>query len=234
METPTLNRFSAVEVRDMVIQAEGDVGVALESNQEVRLASVQIDHRSPRPCWRIAGAQRVSMTGCEITAVGPNTAAVVCENITGDCQVERNRFVGVVSFYGDPAEPTIPLLRGLFDRGLFDPRRPAPLDSVPAQLKFCSNSVSLLAAGEAVTRSLSGLPPIRPIAGGLFETATVAGNTIAEPLNLVVARFMIVVSSNILGAEPGADTVSVYGLFIAEPPPPSAILQCCPRLTTRC
>jgi hypothetical protein len=87
---------------------------------------------------------------------------------------------------------------------------------MPAQLKFCNNSVSLLAVGEAVTRSLSALPPIQPTASRPVETAAVLVNSIAEPLNLVVARFMIVISRNKLGAEPRADTVSVHGLFIAE------------------
>jgi hypothetical protein len=172
------------------------------------------------------------MTGCDITAVGPNTPAVVFENIAGNCQLERNRFVGVASFYGDPAEPTIPQQRRLFDRGLFDPQRPAPLNSVPAQLKYCGNSVSLLAVGEAVTRSLSALPPIQPTASGLFETAIVAGNTIAEPLNLVVVRFIIVVSSN-WAQNRLPIPCPCTGFLSLSAPPPSAILQCCPRLTTR-
>jgi hypothetical protein len=205
----TLSGFAALDLSDLVIQAEGELGVMLEQNNEVRLTAVQIDRRAQTPCLRIVGAQRVSMSGCEIRAVGPTTPAVVFEEINGDCQVAHNRFVGVVSFYGDPAGvPTNSVLQELSrtDRG-------ARLDPVQAQLTFCNNSVSLLAVGEAVTRSLSALPPAPPAASGLFQTATVAGNTITQPLNLFVASRMIAVSSNTLLA-PGAD--NVYGLFIAE------------------
>jgi photosystem II stability/assembly factor-like uncharacterized protein len=208
-----LGGFASLELCDLVIQAQGEVGgVLLEKNAETRLSAVQIDRsrdQARTPCLRIAGAQRVSMTGCEVTAATPTTLAVVFEDVTGDCQVEHNRFVGIVSFYGDPAVPTIPLLRGLFDRA-----REARLASVPAQLKFCNNNTSLLAIGAAVTGSLSAAAPAQPAASGLFETATIAGNTITEPLNLLVAGRMIAVSGNTLLAEPGAD--NVYGLFIAE------------------
>jgi photosystem II stability/assembly factor-like uncharacterized protein len=202
--------FVALELRDLVIQAEGELGVLLEKNGEVRLAAVWIDrsrNQAKTPCLRIAGAQSVSVTGCEVTAVMP-TSAVVFQDITGDCQVAHNRFVGVVSFYGDPAGvPTSALLRQLAERA-----KGARLNSVPAHLTFCSNSVSLLAVGAAVTGSLNGTPPA---ASGLFETATVAGNTITEALNLFVASHMIAVSSTNLLAQPTGD-LQPYGLFIAE------------------
>jgi hypothetical protein len=136
--------------------------------------------------------------------------AVVFQDITGDCQVAHNRFLGVVSFYGDPAgAPTFGLLLGLADRA-----RNARLDSVPAHLTFCSNTLSLLAVGAAVTGSLSTAPPA---ASGLFETAIVAGNTITESMNLFVASRMIAVSSTTLLAQPtGAGVPQPYGLFIAE------------------
>jgi hypothetical protein len=136
METPTLNRFSAVEVRDMVIQAEGDVGVVLESYQEVRLASVQIDHRSPRPCLRIAGAQGVSMTGREITAVGPNTPAVVFENIAGDCQLERNRFVGGRELLWRPSRADHPTAEEIIRQRIIRPpaSRAPQFGACPAQI----------------------------------------------------------------------------------------------------
>jgi hypothetical protein len=214
--TLRLGGFVALELSDLVIQAQGELGILLEKNTEVRLAAVQIDRsrdQARTPCLRIAGAQRVSVTGCEVTAALPTpavvTSAVVFEDITGDCRVAHNRFVGVVSFYGDPASvpPTSSTLLQLAQGG-----RSARLDAVrAAQLKFCSNSVSLLAVGAAVISSLSAASPA---ASGLFETATVAGNTITEPLNLFVASRMIAVSSNTLLAQPGLD--DVYGLFIAE------------------
>jgi hypothetical protein len=147
--------------------------------------------------------------GCEVMAVMP-TSAVVFQDITGNCQVAHNRFVGVVSFYGDPAGvPTTDLLFQLFDRA-----KGARLDSVPAHLTFCSNTLSLLAVGAAVTGSLSAAPPV---ASGLFETATVAGNTVTESLNLFVASRMVAVSSTTLLAQgTGADSRQPYGLFIAE------------------
>lgn len=208
----TLADFVALELRDLVIEADGELGVLLEENGEVRLAAVRIDrsrNQATTPCLRIAGAQSVSVMGCEVLAVMP-TSAVVFQDITGDCQVAHNRFVGVVSFYGDPAgAPSIGLLRVLAATA-----RSARLDSVPAHLTFCSNTLSLLAVGATVTGSLRAAPPT---ASGLFETATVAGNTITESLNLFVASRMVAVSSTTLLAQPAdAGAPQPYGLFIAE------------------
>jgi photosystem II stability/assembly factor-like uncharacterized protein len=206
--TLRLGGFVALDLRDLVIQAQGELGVLLERNNEVRLTAVHIDRsRNPAqtPCLRIAGAQRVSVSGCEVIAVMP-ASAVVFEDINGDCQVGHNRFVGMVSFYGDPAGiPTNDLLFRLADIS-----QNARLEPIPAQLTLCNNSISLLGAGRAVTDGLTQQRTAR----GLFETATVVGNTIAEPLSLLVASRMVAVSSNTLLAV--SDRNDPYGLFIAE------------------
>ena len=81
----------------------------LQRNTELRLASVQIDRsgdNAKTPALLIQTAQNVSVTGCAVTTVIPTpetpTTAVVFQDITGDCQITSNRFIGIVSFYGDP------------------------------------------------------------------------------------------------------------------------------------
>jgi photosystem II stability/assembly factor-like uncharacterized protein len=205
-----LTDFVAVELCDLVLDADGELGVVLQKNDEVRLAAVRIDrsrNQANTPCLRIAGAQAVSITGCEVTAMMPSSA-VVFQDITGNCQVVHNRFVGVVSFYGDPPGlPTPGLLRQLHQSA-----KGARLDPVPADLTYCNNNVSLLAVGAAVINSLS---TERPEASGLFESATVSGNTITESPSLFIASRMIAVSSTALLAQP-ANADDPYGLFIAE------------------
>jgi photosystem II stability/assembly factor-like uncharacterized protein len=203
-----LGGFAALELSNLAIRARGEVGILLEKNVEVRVAAVQIDRAGDAariPCLRIAGAQRVSLTGSDITAATP-AAAVVFDDIAGDCEVAHNRLIGVVSFYGDPAgvpDPAL-LLR------LFDNARRARLEPVPAEIRFCNNTVSQLAVGKTVTDGLTGENAAR----GLFETAIVAGNAITEPLNLFAASRMVAVSGNTLLAQPAGEIP--YVLFIAE------------------
>ena len=205
--TLTLAGFAALELRDLVIQAEGEIGVVLEKNTELRLAAVQIErsrNQAKTPCLRIAGARRVSVTGCEVISAMPSTA-VVFEDITGDCQVAHNRFVGVVSFYGDPAGiPNDDLLRQLAAL----PQNLA-LEPIAAQLTFSNNSVSMLAVSEAMTRSLLQLK-----AGGLFASAVLHGNAIGEQRNVFVAS-LLAFDANCLLALP-RDGTTPYGVLIAN------------------
>ena len=202
-----LGNFVALELRDLVIQTEGEVGVVLQESEEVRLAAVQIDR--PRggaktPALRIARAERVSVTGCVVTAAMPSTAAVF-QDIGGDCRIAQNRFVGIVSFYGDVAGvPTEDVLRKLMALN-----KELRFDTAVGQLTFSDNTVSMLAIGSAVTNRL-----LKNSATGLFATAVLHGNTFVEQNN-VFASNLLGFDANCFVAVPD-DTRAPSGVMIAE------------------
>ncbi|MDM0112235.1 DUF6519 domain-containing protein [Variovorax sp. J22R133] len=207
--------FASVQIRDLVMAATAEAAVVFKENAEIRLESLSVARpRSPQaqPVVQISAAQRVSMVDCDVRTVFP-AVAVVLEGITGTCQMLNNRIVGVLSFYGDPGNlPNNELLLRL-NSILNDPTGAAPprLEPGAQELKFCDNTVSLLAIGAGV---ISGLIEQRA-ATGLFETATITGNTIEQSLNLFIASRMAVVSNCTWTASPTAQGVP-YGLIGAE------------------
>ena len=76
----SLGNFIALELRDLVIQAEGEISVVLQKNEEVRLASVQIDRpreKAKAPALRIVRRRPgCSMTGCAVDDRDAATSAV--------------------------------------------------------------------------------------------------------------------------------------------------------------
>ena len=203
----TLGNFAALELRDLVLQAEGEGGVVLQKNEEVRLASVQIERPGDKvkaPALRIAGADRVSMTACVVNAAMPSTAAVF-QDIGGDCRIVQNRFVGIVSFYGDAAGvPTADLLRKLMALN-----KELRFDAAAGQLTFSDNTVAMLAISSAVTNRL-----LKNSATGLFASAVLHGNTFAEQNNVFAAN-LIGFNANSFMAVP-KDASTPYGVMIAN------------------
>lgn len=199
--------FAALELRDLVVQIEGEAGVVLQKNEEVRLASVQIERPGEKvkaPALRIAGADRVSMTGCVVNAVMPSTA-VVFQDIVGDCRIVQNRFVGVVSFYGDAAGvPTEDVVRKLVALN-----KELRFDAAVGQLTFSDNTVALLAIGSAATSRL-----LKNSATGLIASAVLHGNTFVEQNNVFAAN-LIGFDANSFIAVP-KDGSTRYGVVISN------------------
>ncbi len=70
-------KFAAIELRDLLVELRSENGVALKSNNEVRLSGVSLARRARQqaePCLLVAGAGRVHMTGCTIGASSPASA----------------------------------------------------------------------------------------------------------------------------------------------------------------
>ena len=199
--------FAALELRDLVIQIEADVGIVLQKNEEVRLASVQIDRpreKTKTPALRVAGAERLSMTGCALTTPMPTTAAVFQE-ISGDCRIVQNRFVGIVSFYGDaagvPTDDVLAKLRAL--------NKDLRFDGAVGLLTFSDNTVSMLAIGSATTNLL-----LKNTATGLFASAVLHGNTFVEQSNVFAAN-LLGFDSNSFVAVP-VNGITPYGVMVAR------------------
>lgn len=202
-----LGGFVALELRDLVIQAENEVGVLLQKNGEVRLASVQIDRpreRAKTPALRVLGADRLAMTGCAVTTTMPTVAAVF-DDIGGDCRIVQNRFVGIVSFYGELAGvPDEALLRKLMDLD-----KALRYEKPNGLLTFSDNTVSMLAIGSATTARL-----LKNDASGLFASAVLHGNTFVEQNNAFVAN-LLAFNANSFVAVP-KDGSTPYGVMIAS------------------
>jgi hypothetical protein len=199
--------FVAIELRDLVIQAEGEGTVVFQKNGEVRLASVQIDRprdNSRIAALNIAGAERVSVTGCAVTVAMPAVAAVF-QDIGGDCRIVQNRFVGIVSFYGDAAGvPTDDVLRKLSSLS-----RNLRFEAGAGQLTFSDNTVSMLTVGTGTIARL-----LQSTASGLFATAVLHGNTFVEQSNLFAANMLGFASNGFITVPAGG--LSAYGVMIAN------------------
>jgi hypothetical protein len=99
----TFSSFAAIELRDLTMRGEGDARLLFQKNAEVRLANVVFDrsgNASRVAAVSVVSAESVTMSGCEILTRAPSMAAVF-QGIEGVCRVIQNRFVGIVSFYGD-------------------------------------------------------------------------------------------------------------------------------------
>jgi hypothetical protein len=132
-------------------------------------------------------------------------AAAVFDDINGDCDIAHNRFVGVLSFYGQPgAALNVDQRNRLVQIG-----KQVKLQALTAQLRLCENTMSQLTIGAARLQNL-----MQGAATGLFETATLAGNMITEPLNLFVACHMLALSGSTMQAQPPEN--APYGIFISE------------------
>ena len=202
-----LANFAALEFRDLVIQIEGDVGIALQKNEEVRLASVQIDRpreKAKTPALRVVGADRLSMTGCAVTTPMPTVAAVF-QGIAGDCRIVMNRFVGIVSFYGELASvPNEDLLRQLMQL-----TKALRYDKPAGLLTFSENTVSMLAIGSATTARL-----LKNDATGLFASAVLHGNTFVEQSNAFVANLLAFSANSFVAVPTNGNTP--YGVMVAS------------------
>jgi photosystem II stability/assembly factor-like uncharacterized protein len=204
--TLTFDAFLAIELRDLTMRAEGDTQLLFRKNNEVRLANVLFDRSgdiSRAAAVTVVSAQSVSMTGCEILTRFPSTAAMF-QDINGACRVIQNRFVGLVSFYGDTEEPPAPdLLR------LLAARDNLRLRAGSAQLSFCDNQLSQLSVATVLARRLA---QPNGTANGVFASAIVHGNTFVEQNSLFVAG-LLGVDTNAFIAQPTPD--GLYGVMMA-------------------
>lgn len=203
--------FAALELRDLVLRVRDEFGVALEKNGEVRVAQVDIERLNvdaKAVALRIQAVQRVSVTGCTIAGATPAVALTV-QDLSGDCHVKDNRFGGIVNFYGDPP--------GVINTDQLTRLRTLPntllLESIPASLSFCDNTLSMLTVGKNVLSTLLN----RATARGLFASAVIQGNTFLELRNVFVADLLAFSDNSFLAKPAPADDIPIpYGVMIAN------------------
>jgi photosystem II stability/assembly factor-like uncharacterized protein len=178
----TFAGFAALELRDLAIRAEGEIGILLQKSDEVRVANVLFDRQNPAKlaALSIVSARSVSVTGCEILTKQPTVAAMF-QDITGDCRVAQNHFVGRVSFYGESTEVPKPEQM----KALAAIREPV-LSPSDAQLTFCSNDLSQLVVATAMIQQLVTTGK----SDGVFISAVVHGNTFRELNNVFAAGLL--------------------------------------------
>jgi hypothetical protein len=199
--------FAALELRDLVMEAEGNASLLLRKNGEVQLARVLFDRSNGDPrgaALAVISTHSVHLTGCEISARMPAMAAMF-NDIEGVCRVMQNRFFGLVSFYGESDGPPDPqLVEALANRAAV---RLRPSD---AQLSFCDNEVSQLTIGTELARRLaeSGTAPTR-----VFASAVIHGNTLLEANNLAVGA-LVAYATNAFLSRPSGDR-AFYGVTLA-------------------
>ncbi|MEA2887289.1 MAG: hypothetical protein QOD11_1649, partial [Bradyrhizobium sp.] len=199
----TFAGFAALELRDLAIRAEGEIGILFQKNDEVRVANIQFDrsrNEAKAAALSVVSAQSVSVTGCEILTT-PATVAAMFQDIRGDCRIAQNRFVGRVSFYGESKDVPKPdqLVKLAAIRELV-------LSPGDAQLTFCSNDLSQLAVATAMIEELMATSK----SSGVFVSAIVQGNTFRE-LNSVFVAGLLGFATNALIAGVGR-----YGVMLAN------------------
>jgi photosystem II stability/assembly factor-like uncharacterized protein len=178
----TFAGFAALELRDLAIRAEGETGILFQKSDEVRVANILLDRPNPAKiaALSIVSARSVSVTGCEILTKQP-TMAVMFQDISGDCRVAQNRFVGRVSFYGESTD--LPTLDQLVKLAAIKEVALTPND---AQLTFCSNDLSQLAVA---TKMVDQLITTRK-SSGVFASSIMHGNTFRELNSVFVAGLL--------------------------------------------
>ena len=201
----TFKAFVALELRDLVMRDDGESQLSLEKNAEVRLANVRFE--SPREAagfaaLSVAGAQSVSVTGCEILTSLPSMAAVF-QDITGGCRIVQNRFVGLVSFYGESAGIATAELKSLAAR------KNLRLTAGDAQLTFANNEVSQLTVATPMAKKLA---TANGTARDVFASAIVHGNTFMEQNNFLVAGLLGFDANAFLARAEGG---TFYGVMLA-------------------
>lgn len=198
-----LGGLAAVELRDFTLELVDREGVLLRGNTEVSLSGVTVVSReeSRTPGLFVAGAERMSLTGCTF-GVLPSSAVLV--DIGAACTIAGSRFDGSLSFYGPPGED---LSRQLID-ALFNPNA-LRLSAKAGRLHLIHSAVGLLTIGEDMTKEL--LENRR--AGGLFQTAVLQGNTFGA-LGNVFASGLLSFDGNSFVAEPR--DANPYGALIAN------------------
>jgi photosystem II stability/assembly factor-like uncharacterized protein len=202
-----LSGFASVDLRDLVLRAKGEQGLVFTKTAELQLDAVEFERpvaTAKAPMLRISGAQRVSIQGCNFTGAMP-AVAVSIQDIAGDCQFNHNRVIGIVNFYGEPP--------GVLTDDQFSKLRsitaPLKLESVPAQLNFCDNTLSMLTVGSNV---LAGLEQLA--ANGLFASVVLQGNHFLEQRNIFVANLVAFNANSFLATAAGGSTP--YGLMVVN------------------
>jgi photosystem II stability/assembly factor-like uncharacterized protein len=197
----TFTGFAALELRDLTMRAEGEIGILFQKSDEVRVANILFDRQNPAKAaaLSVVAAQSVSVTGCEILTKQPTMAAMF-QDISGDCRVAQNRFVGRVSFYGESKD--VPTPDQMFKLARLGNLR---LAASGAQLSFCSNDLSQLAVATAMVDTL--LADGR--SSGVFASAIVHGNTFREQNSVFVAG-LLGFATNAFTADSG-----MYGVMMA-------------------
>jgi photosystem II stability/assembly factor-like uncharacterized protein len=200
----TFAAFAALELRDLVIRAEGEIGILLQKSDEVRVANVLFDRQIPArlAALSIVSVRSVSVTGCEILTKQPTMAAMF-QDITGDCRVAQNHFVGRVSFYGESKEVPTPNQIGTLGN-----KEAVTLTPNTAQLTFCSNDLSQLVVATAMIEELIQAGK----SSGVFATAILYGNTFMELNNVFAAGLLGFTSNAFLAA---TQEGSIYGVMLA-------------------
>jgi hypothetical protein len=199
-----LSGFVALEIRDLALRAQGETSLDLERNTEVRLANVQLDrsqNAAKSAALNITGAASVTVTGCELLTLMPSMAAMF-QDITGPCGITGNRFVGLVSFYGESSgAPTQDLVTKLAAR------KNLRVTANDSQLVFTNNSLSQLTVATALLKRLSAA---NGTATGVFASAFLNGNSFAEQNNVFVAG-LLGCATNAFLAQPRG----FYGVMMA-------------------
>ncbi len=199
-----LSGFNFLELRDMAI-APAESGVLLQTINELRLSGLAMGRRETpelgRPLLMVSGASRVRMIGCEISAAAPASASF--ENVSNECHLGGNVFLGPLSFYGLPGEDPS---RALMDR-LGDGQR-SQLNA-RGHLHLTDNSLQRLTIGQAVATQLVE----QATADGIFQSAAMQGNTFSVQSNVFVSA-LLSFGGNSFVAEP-QDGTTPYGVMIA-------------------
>ncbi|MDB6158431.1 MAG: hypothetical protein JWO04_2137 [Gammaproteobacteria bacterium] len=202
----TFAGFAAVEIRDLAMNAAGEISLSFEKNTEVHLTNVTFDrsqNAAKSAAVNVISAGSVSVTGCEILTTMPSMAALF-QDITGTCRVTQNRFVGLVSFYGESiGAPTQDLVNKLAAR------KNLRLTSNDSQLSFSNNSVSQLTVAAAMVKRLSAT---NGTATGVFASALLHSNTFMEQNNVFVAGLLGCTINSFL-AKPAQN--ALYGVMMA-------------------
>ena len=202
----TFTGFASLEIRDLAMRAADETNLVLEKNTEVRVANVRFDRsqsEAKSPVLNVTAAESVSVTGCEVLTQMPGTAALF-QDITGPCRISENRFVGLVSFYGEsPDAPSPDLVAKLAARKNLRLRPNA------SQLCFSHNSVSQVTLAAALIKRLA---TPTGTATAVFASALLEGNTFMEANN-VFAAALLGCNLNAFLAEPGGN--GFYGVMLS-------------------
>lgn len=205
-----LTGFQSLEIRDLALHVNADVGLDLSQVGEVALRNLHVTMEPPAAAGvRIGKAARVLMTDCVIET-GADAVGFHLGAPHGECHLARNRLRGMASFYGEPAGP---LEQAVLDKlvgslAVNDNLVVKPVNG--AHLYFSANTAAGLTVGQATREILA----TNKGAVEAFSATTVNGNTFTGLRSLFVGN-LVSFTANSFAARL-ADGALTYALVAAN------------------
>jgi photosystem II stability/assembly factor-like uncharacterized protein len=215
--------FEYFELSGVAINAEKQAGFTFDTCSEVVVRNLTVSgaDAGEQPLLYFTAFTAVTVEGCSIRTSGRTVRrrgrrqgrpglSVIIDSPSGSTRLANNDIQGITSFYGMPLfDENLPPADGVLKRmreGDFT------LQAEMGEVMLANNRFGLLTLGEEMMFQLNEFAQGRvQNITGLFRSATLSGNSIADPRSIFMSAMLTVGTTSIL-----ADTPELASTFVAE------------------